>query len=345
MRIAVTADPELPVPPRLYGGIERIIDILVRGLINRGHDVTLFAHRDSVTPARLVPYPGRSSQSVSDTVMNSAAIAAPALRGRYDVVHSFSRLAYLLPLLPLSLPKLMTYQRAITRRSVAVAHRLSRGTLQFVAISRRMMQPVEDVGRWHLVYNGVSLQTYSFIAAVPEDAPLVFLGRIEPIKGPHLAIEVARRTGAPLIIAGNVPPGHEDYFQTAIKPHVDGRLISYLGPVDDEQKNVLLGGARALLMPILWEEPFGIVMAEALACGTPIIGLDRGSVPEIVEDGVTGFVKQDVDGLVEAVGRTGEIRRAACRSRAEQLFSQEALVGRYLSIYEALTCDGVRSRA
>jgi glycosyltransferase involved in cell wall biosynthesis len=336
MRIAVTADPELPVPPRLYGGIERIIDLLVTGLIDRGHDVTLFAHPDSLTPARLVPYQGRSSASRVDTLLNSAAITQGILQNRYDIVHSFSRLAYLLPILPLSIPKLMTYQREITRRSISIAHRLSRGTLQFAAVSRKMMKPVEDVGAWHLVYNGVSLQTYAFAPAVAADAPLVFLGRVEPIKGTHLAIEVAHNVGAPLVIAGNIPAGHEEYFDLRIRPHVDGQQVSYVGPVDDRQKNALLGAARALLMPILWEEPFGIVMVEALACGTPVIGLDRGAVSEVVEDGLTGFVRRDVAGLVDAVGRVREIDRLTCRRHAERLFSECSVVEAYLNIYRKL---------
>jgi glycosyltransferase involved in cell wall biosynthesis len=345
MRIAVTADPELAVPPRLYGGIERIIDLLVRGLVQRGHEVTLFAHPDSVTPARLVPYRGRSSGRLADTLQNCATITWDVLGNRYDIIHSFSRLAYLTPLLPLPLPKLMTYQREVTRRSVETAHRLSRGTLQFAAVSRKMMKPVEDLGTWHLAYNGVSLQAYAFAAAVADDAPLVFLGRIERIKGAHLAIEVARMAGVPLIIAGNIPARHEDYFDAQIKPHLDGRQVTYAGPVDDRQKNALLGAARALLMPILWEEPFGIVMAEALACGTPVIGLDRGAVPEVVEDGVTGFVRQDAAGLCEAVARTHEISRAACRRRAQRLFSEEALVERYLGIYKTVIKDVSSGRA
>ena len=336
LRIAITADPELPVPPRYYGGIERIIDLLVRGLRSRGHDVTLFANPDSTTNAELVPYPGRSSTSLVDTVRNSALIARHVIGGNYDLVHSFSRLAYLLPLMPLRLPKLMTYQREITRRSIALAHTLSRGSLQFSAISRQMMAPVGDIGVWHLVYNGVSMDTFSFTASVAADAPLVFLGRIEHIKGPHLAIEVARRVGMPLVIAGNIPPEHQGYFDKHVKPWIDGTSVKYIGPVDDQQKSELLGQARALLMPILWEEPFGIVMAEALACGTPVIGLRRGSVPEVVEDGVTGFVRDDVDGLIEAVGRIAELSRAACRSAAERMFSDEVVVEGYLDVYREM---------
>ena len=186
MKIAITADPELPVPPLHYGGIERVIDMLVRSLVERGYDVTLFAHRDSRPPCTLVPWPGASSLSRADTIRNAATLGASVLLGQYDLVHSFSRIAYMLPILPLPIPKLMTYQRAINRRSIQLGHHLSRGTLQFTAISRQMMQEVEDIGAWHLVYNGVPLATYDFRASVAPDAPLAFLGRIEEIKGPHI---------------------------------------------------------------------------------------------------------------------------------------------------------------
>jgi glycosyltransferase involved in cell wall biosynthesis len=336
MRILLTADPELPVPPRLYGGIERIIDMLARSLVELGHDVTLVAHPDSTAPGTLVPYGGRTSRAVADTARNALLLARTVLRGGFDVVHSFSRLAYLAPVMPLRVPKLMTYQRPVTRRSIMLARALSRGSLEFSAISRNMIAPVADLGTWHLVYNGVPLASFDFAPKVAPDAPLLFLGRIEHIKGTHLAVEIAQRTGLPLVIAGNVPDEHRPYFEERIKPHLDDRLVTYVGPVDDRQKNALLGQARAFLMPILWEEPFGIVMAEALACGTPVLGLRRGSVPEIVEDGVSGFVRDDVEGLVEAAGHIDELDRAACRRRAEVAFSDRAVAKGYLAIYRRL---------
>ncbi len=335
-RIALTADPELPVPPILYGGIERIIDMLARGLMARGHEVTLFAHPDSNVPCRLVPYRGMDSRSRSDTLSNMMAISRTVADGAFDVVHSFGRIAYLLPLLPQSIPKLMTYQREVTPRSVAWGHRLSRGTLHFSAISRWMTANVSHLGNWHLVYNGVPTIVYECKASVAADAPLVFLGRIEHIKGTHLAIEVARRSGRRLVIAGNVPSGHQSYFDEQIRPRLDGNQISYVGPVDDRQKNDLLGSAAAFLMPILWDEPFGIVMAEAMACGTPVIGMNRGAVPEVVEHGVTGFVEDSVDGLVAAVAQVDRINRAACRDRVERLFSEHSTVEGYLRVYSEL---------
>ncbi|WP_264597275.1 glycosyltransferase family 4 protein [Rhodoblastus acidophilus] len=335
LSIALTADPELPVPPKLYGGIERIVDMLARGLEARGHQVTLFAHEESVSAGRLVPWPGRSSGSRLDTLRNASILAAHVARERFDVVHSFSRLAYLAPILPARTPKIMSYQREISPRTTRLAHAASRGTLQFSAISRWMIEPVKHIGSWSIVPNGVDLATYTFQPQAATDAPLVFLGRIEEIKGPHLAIEIARRTGRRLVIAGNIPAEKKAWVEAHVLPHVDGDAIRYIGPVDDAQKNALLGRAAAFLMPILWEEPFGIVMAEALACGTPVVGLRRGAVPEVVVDGVTGFVRDDVEGLVAALGHVESLSRAACRADTEARFSAEPIVAAYEAMYHA----------
>lgn len=335
MHIALTADPELPVPPLLYGGIERVIAMLAAELNARGHRVTLFAHSDSTAVTELVPWPGRSSRSRRDIWRNASTLWRETHLRKVDLIHSFSRIAYLLPLLPLPIPKLMSYQRPISRRSVRFSQTLSRGTLEFTAISRWMMQPVADIGRWHLVPNGVPLATYPFVADPGPDAPLMFLGRVEAIKGPHLAIEVARRTGLPLVIAGNVPPEHQGWFEAHIAPHLDDQ-IRYVGPVDDQRKAELLGRARALLMPILWDEPFGIVMAEAMACGTPVLGFRRGSVPEVVEQGVNGFVVTDLDGMVSSVDRLGELKRPEARQRVERHYSDRAIADGYLDVYSRI---------
>ena len=218
MRIALTADPEIPVPPVQYGGIERIVDMLARGLVARGHEVTVFGHPKSATAGSFVAWQGRRSRSRIDTARNAATLARQVLAGRFDLLHSFSRIAYLTPILPLPIPKLMTYQREISRRSVKLGHTLSRGTLWFSAISRAMMKNVADVGTWRLVFNGVPLSTYKFRPRLNSSAPLVFLGRIEEIKGPHLAIEIAQRAGVPIVIAGNVPVEHRSWYESQIAP-------------------------------------------------------------------------------------------------------------------------------
>ncbi|MEJ1931884.1 glycosyltransferase, partial [Nostoc sp. NIES-2111] len=230
----------------------------------------------------------------------------------------------------------MSYQRDISLRTTSLAYRLSRGTLEFTAISEWMVLPVRDTGVWHLVPNAVPVDRFRFQPSVHDDAPLVFLGRVEPIKGPDVAIEIARLSGRRLVIAGNVPAGYEDFFNQRIRPHVDGDRVRYIGAVDDEQKNELLGGAAAFLMPISWEEPFGIVMIEAMACGTPVLGFRRGAVPEVVDDGSTGFVRDTAAELAQMVARLGEIDRSACRRHVEAQYSSDVIVDRYIDIYRAM---------
>jgi glycosyltransferase involved in cell wall biosynthesis len=336
VKILLTADPELPVPPTHYGGIERIIYLLAEGLVSRGHDVTLIAHPQSSTRAKLACYKTSDPSTLAGLVSHSALISRTIARGGFDVVHSHSRLAYMAPILGMRIPKLMSYQRKITPRSIIWARRLAGESIEFSAVSRDMIASVQHLAPWHVVYNGVPMDTYTFRSEVEKNAPLVFLGRIEPTKGTHLAIEIARRSGTPLVIAGNIPDEHREYFRTQIAPHLDGASISYIGPVNDVEKNLLLGRARAFLMPILWDEPFGIVMAEALACGTPVIGLKRGSVPEVVADGISGFVCSNVNEMVRAVGRVDQLERDACRARAEAMFTEDAVVEGFLRVYRHL---------
>jgi glycosyltransferase involved in cell wall biosynthesis len=204
--------------------------------------------------------------------------------------------------------------------------------------SRSLMPAAADPRAWTVVYNAVPDQRYEFQHTVASDAPLVILGRVESIKGTHLAIDVAKRSGRRLIIAGNVPsdPVNKQYFARHIVPHLGADEIMYVGPIDDSQKNELLGQAAALLMPVLWEEPFGIVMAEALACGTPVVGLRRGAIPEVVEDRLTGFVCDDLESMVSAVHRLSLIDRQACRSRALDRFSGSVMAESYLRVYREL---------
>ena len=336
LRIAITADPEIPVPPQQYGGIERIVDLLARGLSNRGHEVTLFAHADSTTPVQRVSWTGKTSGSVLSTVRNARTLAAAYAAGGFDVIHSFSRLAYLTPILPLRIAKVMSYQRKISPHTVRLAMGLAaRGTLRLVACSQQMIPRDLPCNAWSVVYNAVSLDAYRFRSTVPPDAPLVFLGRLEEIKGPHLAIQIARQSGRSLVLAGNIPSGHQSFFEKEIRPHLDDKFVRYIGPVNDAQKNELLGCAAALLMPILWDEPFGIVMAEAFACGTPVVAFLRGAAPEVVDHGVTGFLGRNLPELIDGVDRIGIIDRRSCRAVAEARFGAETMISNYLECYDA----------
>lgn len=340
MRVLITVDPEIPVPPRYYGGIERVVDFLVEELRARDVEVVLVAHPESRTGAELHPWPGARAQGAVDVARNMIhcwKIFQKA--GPFDVIHSFARLAYLLPLLPLGVPKIQSYQRHVNRGRVKWAARLGGKSMVFTANSRFIAERARvGGGRWEVILNGVVLEKYHFVEIVPGDAPLVFLGRLERIKGAHHAIAAARRAGRRLVLAGNrADSGPEAaYFEREIAPHLDGERARWVGPVDDAAKNELLGQAAALLFPIEWEEPFGIVMIEAMACGTPVVAIGKGAVPEVVDHGVTGWVASSTEGLDEGIQRLGEFRRWACREKVEREFASGVIAERYLALYRKL---------
>ena len=344
MRVLLTADPELPVPPKLYGGVERIVASLGAGLLARGHEVALAAHPESDRAAgwQLFPWPGRRSQHRGDAWANLRALRAAVSAFRPDIVHSFSRLLYLgALLLRRTLPKIMSFQREPTGRTVAWAARLAGRSLAFTgcseAISVRGRR--RGGGHWETVHNFVDLASYDFSPAVPGDAPLVFLSRLERIKGAHTAIAACRQAGRRLILAGNHAEDdgeHGRYWREEIVPHLGRDGVEYVGPVDDAQKNRLLGQAAAMIVPIQWEEPFGIVFAEALACGTPVISCPRGALPEIVRPGVDGFLVRDAPEAAAAIAHLPELRRADCRARAESAFSKDRAITQYESLYRRM---------
>jgi glycosyltransferase involved in cell wall biosynthesis len=232
------------------------------------------------------------------------------------------------------LPKIQSYQRAgLPWRSIRTARRLASTSMQFTACSSNVYRDAPARDAWCTIFNGVDIARYSFRAEVGDDAPLAFLGRLDPIKGAHNAIAIAKASGRKLIIAGNQVPAYKDYFAAEIAPHIDGQRVQYIGPVDDAAKNALLSSSAALLMPIEWEEPFGIVMAEAMACGTPVIGFPRGSVGEVVRNGVNGYICRGNSEAVGAVARIGSIHRHAVRQDCEQRFSSTVVVDQYEKLY------------
>lgn len=340
MRISVliTCDPEIPVPPKGYGGIERIVEILVNGLTARGHKVVLCANAESKVPCDLVAWRGTQSQHFPDIIKNTVTLTKTVVKRKFDIIHSFSRLAYMGLIMPSTLPKIMSYQREPSVSQVKKAVWLSsKNSIFFTGCSNYITDQIRPVARAKTIYNAAPVQRYSFNPVVEHDAPLVFLGRVEDIKGVHEAIVVARKSGRRLVIAGNIPKGKEDYFFQKIQPCLDETIV-YVGPVDDQQKNQLLGSAAALLMPIQWNEPFGIVMAEAMACGTPVIGLAKGAVPEVVESGSSGYVCNSIDQMAEMVHRLHLINRQDVRTIAENRFSEHAMVENYINLYRTLIC-------
>ncbi|HEY1793398.1 MAG TPA: glycosyltransferase [Opitutaceae bacterium] len=342
MRILLTADPAIPVPPSGYGGIERIVDALAREYRHLGHAVGLAAHPKSTCAVdSFFPWRGDSA------LRNTAALFSAVRKFRPDVVHSFSRLAYLYPLVPGSVPKVMSYQRHVGGPQIRWAARLGGRSMRFTGCSEFIARMGRaHGGEWTPVPNFVETDKIRFEPSVPADAPLLFLSRIESIKGADLAIEIAKASGRRLVLAGNKSASgpERDYFENAILPNIGKDRIEYVGEVNDSQKNVLLGQAAALLVPIRWDEPFGIVFAEALAAGTPVITCARGAAPEIVDPGVTGFFVTGAEDGTAAVGQLGRIQRSACRASAEARFSRPICAAQYLELYASMGARGHTAR-
>jgi glycosyltransferase involved in cell wall biosynthesis len=336
MRVLLLSPPTIPLPPRQYGGIERLVCGMAEELAKHGHQVMVIAAAGSqLGDVECRAWPARG------TVARARYLRQVADEYQAEVIHSFTKAAYLLGLLgaKCSAPIIETYGVLPTwqaRLPVALlgARLTVAGCSQWIAKSGRRIAG----GRWVTIYNFVNVERYRPTATVPPDAPLVFLSRLDKIKGPDLAIEVARRTGRRLIIAGNVAPNGPNavFWRKHVQPKLESGKFDYIGSVNDEQKNELLGKAAALLVPIRWKEPFGLVFAEALACGTPVISCPRGSLPEIVRHGVEGFLGETIDELCEAVGKIGLLDRRNCRRRVEECFSQEKIVRDYEALYQKM---------
>jgi glycosyltransferase involved in cell wall biosynthesis len=340
MRILLVMDPGISVPPKGYGGIERIVALLAHEYKRQGHKVDILASEESFIEGCGMYFIGPQGFPPAKRVMNRAVWKAWTFlwknRKRYDLIHNFGRLLYLLPVMPNEVKKIMTYQREITKRNIDIFTRLPNKNVVFTGCSEDLVRRAAAPGRWEAVHNAVAFSQFNLTENLPNDAPLIFLGRIERIKGCHTAIAVAKATDNCLIIAGNISklPEELDYFEEEIKPLIDGKQIIFVGEVNDLQKNEWLGRSKALLMPIDWEEPFGIVMIEAMACGTPVIGFDKGAVPEVVDNHITGFVVHSKEDMCVAVSKLTDINRSACRVNAAQRFDISIIASRYLNLYQ-----------
>jgi glycosyltransferase involved in cell wall biosynthesis len=331
------ADPVLPVPPITYGGVERILDFLAEGVDKNGWDVTLLCHPDSSCNVNRITYPYLGLDRKS-RLKNLVFLASHLLKNKYDILHSFGHFDMVAPLWPLRQNIIQSFQsipdwKAFTKRTRLIPKR----NFHITTCGFHMIDKFSSIAPTTAIHNGVKIEQFDFQPNVAADASLVFLGRIEPIKGTHTAIEIAKATGRKLIIAGNRSgdPLIDRYFEEQVEPHFSER-IRYIGPVNDLQKNKLLGEAAALMMPIDWDEPFGIVMAEALACGTPVIGFNRGALPEIVDNGVTGACCNNISELIEATRNLNQFSRSACRAIAENKFSSDIVIDQYISLYDKI---------
>lgn len=341
MRIAQVAPLWEAVPPVRYGGTERVVSWLTEALVARGHAVTLFATADSRTTARLVAVAPRGLRR---DLRETDALAAHVVElgelidraGEFDLIHSHVEMLTF-PLARLArVPLLHTLHGRLDRPGLAPLFRHFRG-LPLVSISESQRAPLAHLGlHWvATVYHGLPVERVPFSPA-PRDDALVFLGRLSPEKRPDLAIAVARRLGVRLRIAAKLDDHDRAYVARELAPLLRDPLVEYLGEVDDATKWALLGGARCLLFPVDWPEPFGLAMIEALACGTPVVARPCGAVPEVVVDGETGFLAQSLDDLVAAVKRVDVLDRARCRAWVEARFSVRAMTDAYEAVYARL---------
>lgn len=338
MKIAQVAPLIERVPPQLYGGTERVVSYLTEELVRQGHRVTLFASGDSITSAELVPCAERALRldPEAPSPLAEQVIMLDKLRRRaheFDVIHfhidylhfPFCRHDRWRALTTLhgrlDLPEVRRFYREFSEQPL-------------VSISMNQRAPMPPVNWAGTVYHGLPLDLYSYRAS--SDGYLVFMGRISPEKRPDRAIEIARRSGLKLRIAAKVDRVDEAYFNERIRPLLSDPLVEFIGEVGEAEKGDLLGGARVLLFPVDWPEPFGLVMIEAMACGTPVIAWRCGSVPEVVDDGITGWIVESIDEAVAAVARTDLIDRARVRAVFEERFSATRMASDYVAIYRRI---------
>jgi glycosyltransferase involved in cell wall biosynthesis len=338
MRIALVAPPFIPVPPKRYGGTELFIDHLARGLQDLGLDVVVYTNGESTVPVeRRWLYPERQWPITGEVYFNlrdvnhTAWAVADAARD-CDIIH-VNNVPGLVHSRMVDLPFVYTVHHV--HEQPLTDFYTHYPSIQYVTISdfQRKLEPMPHM---RTIHHGIDLDQYGLVEK--KQPYLAFLGRIAPIKGTHIAIQVAKRCGIPLKIAGEVQPVFRDYFEREIKPHIDGKNVEYIGEADLAAKNELLGNAMAMLFPIQWNEPFGLVLLESIACGTPVLAFSGGAVPEIVRNGVSGAICNSTEHMVSAVRGLGSAYRAReVRSYAAQNFSLEVMAGKYAALYREIT--------
>ena len=339
MRIAQVTPLYEAVPPKLYGGTERVVAHLTDALVEIGHDVTLFASAEAKTSANLVAVRDQAirldpAPLLSDLAAHMTMLAQVRDRAdEFDVIHFHTDMVHFALFEPLAERTITTLHGRLDLKDLPqVYERWDQFPLVSISDSQRL--PLAWANWKATVHHGMRADLYRF--RPQSEGYLAFLGRISPEKRPDRAIDIAIRSRKVLKIAAKVDRADQVYFDEQIRPLLDHPLIEFIGEIGDAEKSAFLGGADALLFPIDWPEPFGLVMIEAMACGTPVIAYACGSVPEVIEPGATGFLVRDQDEAVAAVGRLGELDRAAVRKRFELRFSATAMARRYERLYADL---------
>ena len=348
MRIAQVAPLYESVPPKLYGGTERVVSYLTEELVRQGHEVTLFASGDSITQARLVAACDRSLRldpRCIDQVAHHLLLLERVFQraDRFDVIH------FHVDYLHFPLSRRQPYAQLTTLHGrLDIPDLISLyeefDDMPLVSISNSQREPLSWANWLATVYHGLPESLYR-----PRTAPgtyLAFLGRVSPEKRVDRTIQIAKRTGIPLKIAAKIDPTNQEYYEREIEPllHEAGPEVEFVGEIGEAQKNEFLGHAFALLFPIDWPEPFGLVMIEAMACGTPVIAYRNGSVPEVLDNGATGFIVNGMQGAIDAVARVPQISRARCREVFEERFSARRMAQDYVRVYEQVAAQAESRR-
>jgi len=344
MKIAQVAPLWERVPPPAYGGIELVVSRLTDELVRRGHDVTLFATGDSQTLARLeavYPRPIRLDPEIKEHFIYETLSPSLAYQraAEFDIIHSHVGFWALSLASMVSTPSVHTLHGKFTRDTSKIFTQYQRQP--YVSISNAQRQP--DLNYVSTVYNGINPEEYPFVAQPQEPPYLAFLGRFSPEKGPQQAIAIAKQAGWRLKMAGKVDAVDTEFFEKEIAPHIDGQQIEFLGEVNHAEKAELLGNAAITLFPITWQEPFGLVMIESMATGTPVIGINLGSVPEVIAHGKTGFICQSYEEMTAMIPATLKLNRLTCREYVENRFSVTQMVNGYEAVYEKIIKDRSRN--
>jgi glycosyltransferase involved in cell wall biosynthesis len=349
LRIAQIAPLSEAVPPRMYGGTERIVSYLTEELVRLGHRVTLFASGDSNTSAELVACSKdalRLNPEVRDPIPYHLAMFETVRKrvDEFDVLHFHTDLLHFPVISPFEQRTVTTLHGQLDLPDLPPFYRTF-SQVPLVSISDDQRAPMPPVNWSGTVYHGLPPGLLKF-RPIAKGGYLAFLGRISPEKRPDRAIEIANRSGIPLKIAAKVDKADRSYWLKEIRPLVEASpLVKFVGEITEAQKGRFLGRARALLFPIDWAEPFGLAVIEAMACGTPVIATRRGSMPEVIDDGVSGFIVDDVDAAVDAVGRLETLSRHGVRQCFERRFTAERMARNYVAIYRRLIDEGEQRRA
>lgn len=337
MRIAQVSPLYESVPPRRYGGTERIVHYLTEELVRLGHQVTLFASGDSETTAELMPVCEKATRldpTCKEPIARHVLMIEQLIKqaDRFDIIHSHIEYLPLLAFRNLTVPTVTTIHSRLDLPEIQELYRAF-SDAPLISISDAQRKPLPEANWQGTVYHG--LPEGVFVPRINRGEYLVFLGRFSPEKGPDRAIEIARQIEMPLKMSAKVDCDNREFFNARVAPLINSSsLIEDVGETNEEEKIQLLGNAYALLLPIDWPEPFGLVMIEAMACGTPVIAFNCGSVPEVIDDGVTGFIVNSIEEAVQALRKVPELDRRKCRKIFEQRFTSRRMALDYLALYQ-----------